>query len=241
VALAGLRYASGDVTGMRAPAEAAVRAARAAEHQDLLAEALVLTGSVAVLEGGGERELAEAQALAGTTGDAWVAAHAGAAQGQRLLRAGDVGGSAEALREAEQIARALASPFTLATVLNGQATLAVAAGDDDVALERLAEAVTLAAGIGTTWTLAYALPALGALAARRGEPELATELFAAGAEASSVTVAYPPDSGLSRTWLSTSRSELGEERFRRAWERGRELRVADVPGLVARLRPGGPE
>jgi tetratricopeptide (TPR) repeat protein len=168
-------------------------------------------------------------------GDTWAAAHTTAAQGQRLLRAGDREGGAALLREAESLARVLASPFTLATVLNGQGTLALAVGDDDSALERFTEASELAARIDTTWTMAYALPALAAIAARRGRPELAAELFAAAAQASSVTVAYPPDSDVARTCLATVREELGEEAFARAWERGRGLRPRDIPRLLTDL------
>jgi tetratricopeptide (TPR) repeat protein len=185
--------------------------------------------------GGGEAEFGEAQRLAQAAGNAWALAHALAGQGQRLLRAGDLEGSAAVLREAEEAARALGSPFTLATALNARASLARGAGDDDRALERLTEAVELAAGIGTTWTMAYALPALGAIAAGRGQAGLAVELFAAGAESASATVAYPPDSQVARTSLSAVREQLGEEAFRRAWERGRALRPGDVPGLARRV------
>jgi predicted ATPase/transcriptional regulator with XRE-family HTH domain len=236
VAIAGLRYASGDLTGAAAPAADASEEARAAGADHLLVEGLVLAGMAAVLDGGGERPLAEARALATSTGDAWAEVHAISADGQRLLRVGDLAGSVVALAEAESLARALASPFTLAIVLNGQASLALAAGDDDAALERFTEASELAARIDTTWTMAYALPALGAIAARRGRAELAAELFSAAAQAASVTVAYPPDSDVARTWLTTVRTELGEEAFGRAWERGRGLRPGDVPRLLDGLR-----
>jgi ATP/maltotriose-dependent transcriptional regulator MalT len=226
---------------MAGAATGAAEAARAAQDDDLLAQALVLAGSAAVLSGRGDAELTEAHRLAATTGDAWASAHAGAARGQGLLRAGDLEGSERALREAEAVARALGSPFTLATELNGRASLALARGDDDAALDLLTEAVELAARIGTSWTLAYALPALAALAARRGDPELAAELYAAGAEASSVTVAYPPEAVVAHTSPAGVRAELGDEAFARAWERGRGVRPDAAPRLVARLtRPAAP-
>ena len=236
VATAGLRYASGDVAGAAAPAADGVAAARSAGAEELLVEGLVLAGTAAVVHGGGEQELAEARALAEAIGDAWGAAHAAAANGQRLLRVGDVEGGAATLAEAETLARALGSPFTLATVLNAQATLALAKGDDDAAVDRFTEAVALAAGIDTTWTLAYALPSLAAIAARRSRPELAAELVAAAAQAARVTVAYPPGSDAARTWLAGVRADMGDEAFEQAWERGRRLRPADVPGLAARLK-----
>jgi predicted ATPase len=247
VALAGLRYAAGDIAGMRAPAAEAVTAARAAAVDDLLAEALVLSGSGAVFLGDLDRaagELAEAARLGRTAGLRWALAHAALAQAQRLVQAGDLPGAAAGLDDAERVAREIGSPFTLATVLNMRATLAQGTGDDDVALACLTEAADLAAAVGTTWTLAYTLPGLAVLAAQRGRPELAAELFAAGsatAEAASVAVSFPPDLERAGHWLAAVRAELGGEAFRRAWERGRGVRPADVPGLAARLtRPPAP-
>jgi hypothetical protein len=39
-------------------------------------------------------------------------------------------------------------------------------------------------------------------------------------------------------WLPAVREELGEEVFRRAWERGRGLRPDDVPRLAAVITRG---
>ncbi|MGY1633453.1 ATP-binding protein [Geodermatophilus sp. SYSU D01186] len=247
LALAGLRYAAGDIAGMRAPAAEAVPAARAAGADDLLAEALVLSGSAAVFLGDLDRaagELAEAAWLGRTAGLPWALAHATLAEAQRLVQSGDLPGAAAGLDDAERVAREIGSPFTLATVLNMRATLAQGTGDDAAALACLTEAADLAAAVATTWTLAYTLPGLAVLAAQRGRPELAAELFAAGsatAEAASVAVSFPPDLERAGHWLAAVRAELGEEAFRRAWERGRGVRPADVPGLAARLtRPTAP-
>ncbi|MGY1821737.1 ATP-binding protein [Geodermatophilus sp. SYSU D00079] len=240
--LAGLRYAAGDIEGMRAPAAEAVTAARAAAVDDLLAEALVLSGSSAVFLdelGRAAGELAEAALLARTADLPWALAHATLAEAQRLALAGDLPAATAGLADAERAARGIGSPFTLATVLNMRATLALGTGDDDLALACLTEAADLAAAVGTTWTLAYTLPGLAVLAAQRGSPEVAAELFAAGsatAEAASVAVSFPPDLERAGHWLAAVRAQLGEEAFRRAWERGRGVRPADVPGLAGRLR-----
>ncbi len=244
VALAGLRYAAGDIEGMTAPAAAAVADARAAGLPELLAEALVLAGSNAVFRGDlapADEQLTEAARL----GYPWATVHAQFAQGQRLLQSGDVAGAVGALAEVEVAARALGSPFTLATVLNMQASVALATGDDDSAVRRWAEAAALAAEVETTWTLVYTLPGLAVAAAGRGQPELAAELFAAAsatAEAASVAVAFPPDLAAARQWLPVVRDQLGEEEFSRAWDRGRRVRPADVPALAAGLTrgPGAP-
>ncbi|MGK5114245.1 MULTISPECIES: ATP-binding protein [unclassified Geodermatophilus] len=241
VAIAGLSLASGDVG---ATASAAVRAAAAAEQAGddaVRAEALVLAGSAAVFLGSFEEAaplLAAARRLGEATEHAWALAHAATAQAQLLFRAGDLPGAATGLAEAERIARAASGPFTLATVLNVRASLALARGDDGAALREWTEAAELAAAVGTTWTMAYTVPGLAVLAARRGRPELAAELFAAGsatAEAASVAVSFPPDLESLARHLPEVRTALGEEAFRRAWERGRGLRPADVPGLAAQL------
>jgi hypothetical protein len=123
-------------------------------------------------------------------------------------------------------------------VLNVQASLALAADDDAAALDRWIEAAALAVEVGTTWTFVYTLPGLAVLAARSGMHQLAAELFAAGsatAEAASVAVTYPPDLESAGQWLPAVRAELGEDAFRRAWERGRGLRPDDVPRLAATI------
>jgi hypothetical protein len=176
--------------------------------------------------------------IAELSGDSWVHAHATLARGQLLFAAGSVDQSAATLEEAERLARALGSPFTLATLLNVQATVALAGNDDATALDRYAEAATVAAEVGTTWTLVYTLPGLAVVAARRGLPELATELFAAGstiAEAGSVAVSFPPDLHSAKAALRGVQRDLGKDAFRRAWERGRELRPDSVPGLAGAI------
>jgi predicted ATPase/DNA-binding XRE family transcriptional regulator len=244
--LAGLSFASGDVPGTASSAAAAADAATGAGAGDLLVEALVLAGSAAVFLGAmceAEQRLAEVDALAGPLGHRWARAHTAMARSQLLFRTGRHDRAAAELADAERSARELGSPFTLATVLNIQASLALAGEDDDTALDKWAEAAALAVEVGTTWTLVYTVPGLAVLAARRGSPELAAALFAAGsvtAEAGSVAVTFPPDLAVAGEWLAAVRSELGEDAFRRAWERGRLLRPDDVPRLADEIsgRPG---
>ncbi|NEK56280.1 XRE family transcriptional regulator [Geodermatophilus sabuli] len=241
LALAALRFASGDVPGTAGSADAAARAAQVAGADELRGEALVLAASAAVFVGDDRTAtdaVTEATRLGRATGARWVVAHAVTAQAQLLFRAGDLPASAAVLDHAEQLARELASPFTLATVLNVQASVALAAGDDDAALDRWTEAAGLAVAVGTTWPLAYTVPGLAVVAARRGLPGLAAELFAAGsarAEAASVAVTFPPDLESARHWLSAVRTELGEVDFARAWARGRGLRPDDVPALAGHI------
>jgi predicted ATPase/DNA-binding XRE family transcriptional regulator len=238
VTLAGLRFASGDVPGTAAAARIAADAARSVGADDLQAQALVLSASATVFLGALPEAEAALAEITGLAAGGWVRAHAALAEAQLLFATGDVAASAATLAEAERLARELGSPFTLATLLNVQATVALAADDDAAALDRYAEAAALAAEVGTTWTLAYTLPGLAVVAARRGLPELAAELFAAGsatAEAGSVAVSFPPDLESAGAALSAVRTELGEDAFRRAWERGRGLRPDDVPGLAGAI------
>ena len=237
--LAGLRLASGDVPGTAAAARSAADAARRAGVADVLAEALVLSASASVFLGElaeAEGDLAEVRAM--TEAESWAGAHTAMAESQLRFSAGDVDGAVAALAEAEELARALGNPFSLATVLNVQASFALAVGDDGTALEKWTEAATLAAAVGTTWTLVYTVPGLAMIAARRGLLDLAAELFAAGsatAEAGSVAVTFPPDLQMAAHWLGVVRTGLGEDGFRRAWERGCGVRPDDVLGLAGQL------
>ena len=238
VGLAGLRFASGDVPGTAEAGGLAAEAARSAGDNDLLAQALVLSASATVFLGELGRAVAALTEVGRLSGDGWVRAHAGMARAQLQVRTGDLGAAAAAMGEAERAARELGSAFTLATVLNVQASLALAADDDAAALDRWIEAAALAVEVGTTWTFVYTLPGLAVLAARSGMPELAAELFAAGsatAEAGSVAVTYPPDLESAGQWLPAVRAQLGEDAFRRAWERGRGLRPDDVPRLAGMI------
>jgi ATP/maltotriose-dependent transcriptional regulator MalT len=240
VALAGLRYASGDLVGMHRPAAEAIRAARRTGSDDVLVEALVLAGSAAVFTADFDRAgatLAEALERA-WTGGGWASAHAVITRAQLLMGTGDLAGAVDALTEAERVARELDSPFTLATVLNMQGTVAQAAGDDATALANLVEAADLAAEVGTTWTLVYTLPQLAVLAARGGQRAIAAELFAAGsatAEAASLAVSFPPDLESAQRWLHRVQAELATEAFDQAWDAGRQVTPADVPGLARRI------
>jgi hypothetical protein len=236
-ARAGLRHASGDITGMRQPAEEAVAAARAAGADEVLAEALVLAGSAALFTGDLDRARAAVEEVLAVSrrAPAWAGVHAGFVHGQLLMAEGDLSGADLVLRAAEADARTLGAPFSLAIVLNMQASVALARGEDDTALRCLVEAAELAAEVGTTWTLVYTLAALGALAARRNQPELAVTLFAAGsatAEASSLALSFPPDLASAQQGLSAARAALADEAFARAWDAGRRQQSSDVPGLA---------
>lgn len=237
--LAGLRFAAGDVPGTAASGTIAADAARSAGGGDDLVEALVLAASAKVFLGdlaAAEEHLAEVGTL--TEGRSWARAHTALAASQLRFQSGDVDGAVAALADAHRLGRELGNPFTLATVLNVQASFALATGDDATALARWTEAAVLAAEVGTTWTLVYTVPGLAVVAARRGLLELAARLFSAGsatAEAGSVAVTFPPDLEMAGEWLAVVRTELGEDGFRRAWERGRGVRPDDVPGLAAEI------
>jgi tetratricopeptide (TPR) repeat protein len=229
------------MAGMRAPASAAVEAAQEAGDDDLLAEALTFSGIAAVFLGHtteADGLLEQARAVSRSAGLPWTHAHAVIADGQRLIGIGDLTGAAARIDEGERLARALGNPFTLVTALNVRGSLTQLTGDDDAALAAYTEAVDISARLEARWTMTYTLAGLAAIAALRGHPELAAELFAVGsatAEAGSVAVAYPPDLEVVRRWLPVVRGQLGEDAFRRAWERGRGLRLTDIPSLAARI------
>ena len=246
LALAGLRYAVGDIPGTRAAATDAVDAGRTGQVDTRLAEALLLQGGAAVFQGdlgAAVAPLAESASRAEAVGDDFVLAQARFAQGQLEFQAGDLDRSTAVLAEAEAIARRAGLPFTLTVVLNMQAMVAELTGADDVALEQLQESAALAAEVGTTWTLVYSMPALGILAARRGLFEVAAVLFAAGtatAEASSVAVSFPPSREGVDHWLATVRRELGPEAWARAEDAGRALSPESLADLADQIRAYGP-
>ena len=246
LALAGLRYAVGDIPGTRAAATDAVDTGRAAQADVRLAEALLLQGGAAVFQGdlaAAVAPLAESASRAQAVGDDFVLAQARFAQGQLEFQAGDLDRSTVVLAEAEAIARRAGLPFTLTVVLNMQAMVAELTGADDVALEQLREAAAVAAEVGTTWTLVYSMPALGILAARRGLFDVAAVLFAAGAataEASSVAVSFPPSREGVDHWLAAVRRELGPEAWARAEDTGRALSPESLADLADQIRAYGP-
>ncbi|UOY01841.1 ATP-binding protein [Blastococcus sp. PRF04-17] len=238
LALAALRFASGDVPGTAAAANASAEAARTAGDDDVRTQALVFACLAALFLGDLDVARARLAEVAAGDGTGWVPAHAAMTEGQLRFLSGDAGGAAEALAEADRLGRELASPFTLATILNVQASFALLADDDATALDKWSEAATLAAEVGTSWTLVYTMPGLAVLAARSGQFQLAAELFAAGsatAEAGSVAVTFPPDLEFARQYLAAVQERLGEDAFRRAWERGRGLRPGDVPRLAGTI------
>jgi hypothetical protein len=248
LALAGLRYAGGDVPGTRAAAGAAVDAARAADDlEPVLSEALLIQGAAAVFAGdlaAASVPLAEAAHRAESRDDAFVLAQTRFAQGQLEFRAGSVAASLHRLADAERIARRFGLPFTLAVVLNMQAEVAeLTDADDLVTLDQLTEAAELAAEVGTTWSMVYTLAALAVLAARRSLLEVATVLFAAAeatAEASSLPLSFPPSREGVDHWLGVVREHLDTETWRRAQESGRTLPPSAVAGLARQIRASGP-
>ncbi|MDP3891188.1 helix-turn-helix domain-containing protein [Nocardioides sp.] len=240
-ALAGLRYASGDLAGMCESAARAIEAGRLADDVGLLDEALVLAGSAAVVTGDLDRATTLiAEVCDGNqTANDWATVHAHIARAQLHLARGDVSSASLILDQAERSARDLGNPFTLATLLNMRATVAQAAGREGAALGCLVEAAELASRVATSWTLVYTLPGLAVLAARGGQPELAAELFAAGsatAEAASLAMSFPPDQESARHWLLQVQAQLGSEAFAQAWDAGRRATPTDVPALALRVR-----
>lgn len=244
--LAGLRFATGDLDGVRTQSAPAVEIARTLQDTRLLHEALVLACMGATFSGDLDVATGLLDELFGVIDHVegeWARAHVLICEAQLSVMRADLDGSAAALHRADALARNGAGPFTLATVLNMQTTLALANGDDETALSCAAEAAQIAADVGTTWTLVYTLPALATLAARRGHPETAAALFAAGAataETSLLAVAFRPDLDAAEAHLGDVRAQLAGEEFERAWQRGRRLGLAEVIELIPLISAPAP-
>lgn len=241
VALAGLRYATGDISGTRAAGDLAVESARVADPPEMLGEALVLAGSGDAFAGdmpSATERLAEA-ASAGADADLWLAVHLTVLRAQVDMLSGEIDAAHGTLADGERLARRLGSPFSLATVLNVEASLAKLSGRDSDALEMLIEAAALAGEAGIGWTQVYTLPGLADLAVRRGEAALAVQLYAAGdalASATGLAVTFPPDVERGVTGIARARAEIDPTTFGRLWESGRGLALDHVAEMADALR-----
>ena len=240
VAAAGLRYVTGDIPHMRTDADEAM----AAEEPDgaRAAEAAILAGSAALFAGDllhAERAIEEGLARAEASGAAWAVAHALIARGQLSLVTGDLEEARERLLVAETAARELGNAFTLATALNVLATLTEMGGDHRASATLLGESTELSVAAGISWTLGYSIPALAGVAAHLGEVETAAWLFGASASLSAahaVNETFPASRALSDQSLATTRDQLGDEAFRRAWDAGRIADPGELTALVDELR-----
>lgn len=241
MALAGLRYATGDVAGTRVAGGGAIESARASDRVELLGEALVLAASGAAFAGDMSAAadlLADASSL-GAGVDPWVVAHLRLLHGQIEVLTGDLEAAGRTLVDGERLARLLGSPFTLATILNVRASLAKLTGEDAEALELLIEAAALASEAGISWTQVYTLPGLADLAVRGGQPELAVRLYAAGAslaDGTGLAVSYPPDVERGAHGIALARAQLDPPTFERLWDSGRGLDLDQVAALAESLR-----
>jgi hypothetical protein len=240
VAAAGLRYVTGDIPRMRAYADEAM----AAEEPDgaRAAEAAILAGSAALFVGDllpAERAIEEGLARAEASGAAWAVTHALIARGQLSLATGDLDEARDRLLVAETAARELGNAFTLATALNVIATLTEMKGDHRASATLLGESTELSVTAGISWTLGYSIPALAGVAAHLGEVETAAWLFGASASLSAahaVSETFPASRALSDQNLATTRDQLGEAAFRRAWDAGRTADLDELAALVDELR-----
>ena len=246
IALAGLRYATGDVPGTCEAGAAAIESSRSVGRVELLGEALLLAASGAAFAGDMRvtaDRLGEAAALGSDVGP-WLEIHLRLLRGQLEVLTGDLEAARSTLAEVERRARRWGSPFSLATVLNVEASLAKLAGEDSDALELLIEAAALAAEAGIGWTQVYTVPALADLAVRGGQPELAVRLYAAAAtlaEATGLAVSYPPDVDRGLAGMALARAQVDPSEFERLWESGRALgpgEVAELAGSLRLPRPG---
>lgn len=238
VATAGLAYVTGAVPAVRAAAGAALVITRRLGDDELHTEALVLAASGALFAG----DLAGAAALLDTDPPAgrppWGRAHLLITRGQLALLGADLDGADRWLREADAAARVLGNAFTLATTLNIRATLAVLRAEDAAAALQLAEAAELSVTTGMSWTLAYTLPALAGVAVRLGDAATGARLFGSSASYGArhdVDAAFPADRAVADRELATARDALGPERFRRAWDAGRDATAVDVVELARTL------
>ena len=237
----GLFFAVGDIARMRESTAVLVTLARRIEDPTLTAEALTLAGHAAVFAADLDEAsalLEDALARAEEIGSAWVLAHVLVAHGQLALVRGDVPEADRLLTRAVQVARELGNAFTLATCLNRRATVTTLHGDVDGTAAQLGESTALSVDARMSWTLTYSLPALAGVAVRMGQPESAARLFGASASlsaSSAVDPRFPVARDLADRDLAAAREQLGDQRFRDAWDRGRTASQDEVAELAREL------
>ncbi len=155
-------------------------------------------------------------------------AHVTTYLGMVALSRGDLGRATQMFEEGLAMARSLGERLGTYIALYNLAQVTLSRGDYDGAVSLFEEGVALSGEVGDRANLAYCLEGLAVVARARGEARRAARLIGAAeglheAVGVPVYIYYEPDRSLYERTMAAVRSELGEEAFEEARERGREM------------------
>jgi hypothetical protein len=127
-------------------------------------------------------------------------------------------------------ARGLGMKVFVAYALQNLATVSILRGEHEQASVELRETILLGRELGDQYLLVYALGDLAKLEVARGLPERAAYLGGAvmGLQGQLGITMAPEENQDREQVLDRARAELGEARFRRAWESGQVLNLEDA-------------
>ena len=231
--LGGAVYVQGDVARATQSYEESLAFFRQVGDRQGIMDALGELGNIPA-EGGdfavAEARFREALALAREIGDRGNVAISLNNLGFTLMEQGKYEEASAALEESLTLARELRMKTFLPAFLDSLACVASEQGDHERAEELFAEGLSLSHELGIKWVLLYILGHLAELSAVQGKAVRAARLAgaeAAGREAARMLLVPARQEGRERA-LSRAQQELGEDAFRRAWERGRAMSLEEA-------------
>jgi predicted ATPase len=226
-------YSKGDVTQAIQCVEEGLAFFRQVGDRQRLIEALIWLGIIA--DDGGDFGVAEAHwrealALAREMGDTTSVANSLNGLGLTLMEQGNLGEAKAILEESLSLSRELELNNHLPYALDTLACVESEQGDNERAATLFAEALSVSQQLGDKRTLLFVLGHMAELAVTQGNIARAARLGgaeAAGRDASRIPI-VPVEREHRERALDRARQELGEDAFRRAWERGRAMSLAEA-------------
>lgn len=178
----------------------------------------------------GRKHLTDALALNRMRGDRYSTLHALINLGYDSTLRGELGEAETMFEEVLATARGLGMKRFIAYALENLGTVSTLQGNHDRAAAQLRETLQLGREMGDQYLLVYALGDLAKLEVARGRPARAARLGGAVAglqKQLGITMA-PAENQDRDQVLDRAREDLGEARFRRAWDGGQALSLDDA-------------
>lgn len=234
---AGTLYARTRYDEAAAKYDQAASLAREAGDPLTLSLILVMSGYVAVQQGGPEVAikffLDEAESLGLQIGDEFVLAHVCIVRAQAALCLNQVSEGDQLLTESMAGIRAR-DPWTVAFALTFNGFSALLVGDHPRAEKLLRESIAILSGIENTSVMLWSLPLLALTAVEASDPRRAARLLgAAEAVIERTGASIPPIfDQLSATGYRRTLDEVGPDAFGEFCEQGRHLPLHEVMSLA---------